>query len=140
MIRSWGARGTMSCAAATASTSLVADGAPTSRPCELATMSSSGTKVTAAVCSRGMSGTLISNAQGGKDRVDATALEANCIQLTINGGLGGDFLIGSKGNDLINGGDGNDTVLMGGGDDVFVWNPGDDNDILEGQAGFDRMI
>jgi Ca2+-binding RTX toxin-like protein len=29
---------------------------------------------------------------------------------------------------------------MGAGDDVFVWNPGDDNDILEGQAGVDRML
>jgi Ca2+-binding RTX toxin-like protein len=37
------------------------------------------------------------------------------------------------------GGDGNDTALMGAGDDVFTWNPGDDNDVLEGQAGIDRM-
>jgi Ca2+-binding RTX toxin-like protein len=80
------------------------------------------------------------NAGGGDDVVDATSLEADGIQLTINGGLGADVLFGSEGNDLINGGDGNDTVLMGGGDDTFVWNPGDDNDTLEGQAGTDSLL
>ena len=62
------------------------------------------------------------------------------MQLTINGGLGEDIIIGSEGGDLINGGDGNDTALMGGGDDTFVWNPGDDNDTLEGQDGTDTML
>ncbi len=80
------------------------------------------------------------NALGGDDVVDATALEADGIPLTINGGLGADVLIGSAGNDLFNGGDGDDTALMGAGDDTFVWNPGDDNDTLEGQAGFDTML
>ena len=65
---------------------------------------------------------------------------ADGIQLTMNGGLGDDVLLGSEGDDLINGGDGNDTALMGAGDDTFVWNPGDDNDTLEGQAGFDTML
>jgi Ca2+-binding RTX toxin-like protein len=72
--------------------------------------------------------------------VNATSLEADGIQLTINGGLGADILVGSEGDDLFNGGDGNDTALMGAGDDTFVWNPGDDNDTLEGQDGFDKMI
>jgi Ca2+-binding RTX toxin-like protein len=80
------------------------------------------------------------NGQGGDDVINATSLEADGIQLTMNGGLGADFFFGSEGNDLINGGDGNDTALMGAGDDTFVWNPGDDNDIIEGQAGFDRMV
>ena len=79
------------------------------------------------------------NALGGNDVVDATALEADGIQLTMNGGLGTDRLLGSEGNDLMNGGDGNDFALMGAGDDSFVWNPGDDNDTLEGQDGFDEM-
>jgi len=83
---------------------------------------------------------LILNALGGDDVVDATSLEADGIQLTINGGLGSDVLIGSEGDDLINGGDGNDLALMGAGDDTFVWNPGDDNDTIEGQDGFDTMI
>jgi Ca2+-binding RTX toxin-like protein len=80
------------------------------------------------------------NGQGGDDVIDATSLEADAIQLTINGGLGADFLKGGQGDDLINGGDGNDVALMGAGDDTFVWNPGDDNDTLEGQDGFDKML
>jgi Ca2+-binding RTX toxin-like protein len=79
------------------------------------------------------------NALGGNDNVDATSLEADGMQLTMNGGLGTDVFLGSEGNDLVIGGDGDDTALMGAGDDTFVWNPGDDNDTLEGQAGFDAM-
>jgi Ca2+-binding RTX toxin-like protein len=80
------------------------------------------------------------NALGGDDTVDATSLEADGIQLVMNGGLGNDIFLGSEGDDLVNGGDGDDTALLGAGDDTFVWNPGDDNDTLEGQAGFDRML
>jgi Ca2+-binding RTX toxin-like protein len=80
------------------------------------------------------------NALGGNDVVNASSLEADGIQLTINGGLGEDVLIGSEGNDQFNGGDGNDTALMGAGDDTFTWNPGDDNDTLEGQDGFDKIL
>jgi Ca2+-binding RTX toxin-like protein len=80
------------------------------------------------------------NGQGGDDVVNASSLEADGIQLTMNGGLGVDQFLGSAGNDLVNGGDGNDVALMGAGDDTFVWNPGDDNDTLEGQDGFDKML
>ncbi|MFL6005719.1 MAG: beta strand repeat-containing protein [Gaiellaceae bacterium] len=80
------------------------------------------------------------NGQTGDDVMDASSLQSDGIQLTMNGGLGVDFMFGSGGDDLVNGGDGNDVALMGGGDDTFVWNPGDDNDTLEGQAGFDRML
>jgi Ca2+-binding RTX toxin-like protein len=83
---------------------------------------------------------LILNGLGGDDVIDATSLEADGIQLTMNGGLGADLFLGSEGDDFINGGDGDDVALMGAGDDVFVWNPGDDNDTLEGQAGFDTML
>ena len=83
---------------------------------------------------------LVLNGQGGNDVIDASSLEADGIQLTMNGGLGNDVLIGSEGNDLINGGDGNDSAFMGAGDDTFVWNPGDDNDVVEGQAGTDTML
>lgn len=79
------------------------------------------------------------NGQGGDDVINASSLEAGAVQLTMNGGLGNDVLIGSEGDDLINGGDGNDVALMGLGDDTFVWNPGDDNDIVEGQDGFDTL-
>jgi Ca2+-binding RTX toxin-like protein len=77
---------------------------------------------------------------GGVDSVDATALQADAIQLTINGGLGEDVLLGSQGADVVIGGDGNDTALLGPGDDTFTWNPGDDNDVVEGQAGNDRLL
>jgi Ca2+-binding RTX toxin-like protein len=80
------------------------------------------------------------NGQGGDDVIDATSLEADGIQLTINGGLGADVILGSEGNDLVNGGDGNDTGFLGAGDDAFVWNPGDDNDTIEGQDGFDELL
>jgi Ca2+-binding RTX toxin-like protein len=80
------------------------------------------------------------NGLGGDDVIDATSLEADGIQLTMNGGLGNDIILGSEGDDLINGGDGNDVALIGAGDDTFVWNPGDDNDTLEGQDGFDTML
>ncbi len=80
------------------------------------------------------------NALGGDDVINASSLEADGIQLTLNGGLGEDLFIGSEGGDFINGGDGDDTALMGAGDDTFLWNPGDDNDTLEGQAGFDTML
>lgn len=80
------------------------------------------------------------NGLGDNDVINASSLEADGIQLVMNGGLGNDVLIGSEGDDLINGGDGDDTALMGAGDDTFVWNPGDDNDTLEGQDGFDTML
>jgi Ca2+-binding RTX toxin-like protein len=80
------------------------------------------------------------NGLGGDDVIDATSLEADGIQLTMNGGLGDDVLVGSEGGDLANGGDGDDLFLGGQGDDIFTWNPGDDNDTLEGQDGFDKMV
>jgi Ca2+-binding RTX toxin-like protein len=80
------------------------------------------------------------NGLGGADVIDASALPAGVISLTLNGGLGNDLFLGSQGDDVMNGGDGDDVALMGAGDDTFVWNPGDDSDILEGQAGFDRML
>ncbi|MGF9763680.1 calcium-binding protein [Microvirga sp. 0TCS3.31] len=82
---------------------------------------------------------LVLNGLSGNDVIDGTGLEDRVIQLTMDGGLGADRILGSQGRDLINGGDGDDVALMGAGDDTFVWNPGDDNDLLEGQGGFDIM-
>ena len=82
---------------------------------------------------------LVVNAGSSDDVVDASSLPAARMQLTLNGGLGNDLLLGSAGADLVNGGDGLDTALLGDGDDTFVWNPGDDNDVIEGQAGFDTL-
>jgi Ca2+-binding RTX toxin-like protein len=81
------------------------------------------------------------NLLGGDDVFEGSSLDADVFAgVTVNGGLGNDVFIGSEGNDLFNGGDGDDVALMGNGDDTFVWNPGDDSDILEGQAGLDRML
>src|SRR5262249_36811773 len=51
-----------------------------------------------------------------------------------------DMLLEGDGADLVVGNRGDDVASLGAGDDVFVWNPGDGNDIVEGQAGFDRML
>jgi Ca2+-binding RTX toxin-like protein len=80
------------------------------------------------------------NGLGGADLLDASALGSGAVQLTLNGGLGDDILVGSAASDLFNGGDGNDVAFMGAGDDTFVWNPGDDNDVVEGQAGYDTLL
>ena len=91
---------------------------------------------------------LIVNALGGNDRIDASALGADTMKLTEDGGAGDDTLLGGRGNDVLLGGDGNDaidgnqgndTALMGAGDDRFTWDPGDGSDIIEGQAGRDAM-
>ncbi len=83
---------------------------------------------------------LIINGRNGSDVLDASALPAGIINLTLNGGAGNDILIGSQGNDLLNGGTGADTMSGGAGDDTFVWNPGDGSDIIEGQGGIDTML
>ncbi|MBW8727835.1 MAG: hypothetical protein JF625_22150 [Inquilinus limosus] len=78
-------------------------------------------------------------AQAGDDVIDASALPAGRIALTLLGGLGADVVFGSAGADIVRGGDGNDTALLGAGDDLFGWSPGDDNDTIEGQAGTDTL-
>jgi Ca2+-binding RTX toxin-like protein len=83
---------------------------------------------------------LIVNALGGADIVDASAVQAGAISLTLNGGDGNDLLIGGQGNDVMNGGRGNDVEFGGAGDDVFLWNPGDGSDTIEGQGGVNTMI
>ncbi len=92
---------------------------------------------------------LIVNAGAGNDTINAGALPAGVIGLTIDGGAGNDTITGSSGDDTILGGDGNDSViggrgndvaLLGIGNDTFTWNPGDGSDIVEGQAGVDTLL
>ena len=89
------------------------------------------------------------NAQGGNDSIDASALAASSLKLTVDAGAGNDNVAGSAGNDTLIGGDGNDsidgnggadTALLGAGNDSFVWDPGDGSDIVEGQDGTDTMV
>jgi Ca2+-binding RTX toxin-like protein len=82
---------------------------------------------------------LVLNANDGDDVIDASALMAGQINLTINGGAGNDTVTGSNGNDLVIGGTGKDLASMGAGDDTFVWNQGDGSDIVEGQSGADTL-
>jgi Ca2+-binding RTX toxin-like protein len=82
---------------------------------------------------------LVVNALAGDDSINASALAAGSIGLTLNGGAGADIVIGSQGDDLVTGGTGNDAALLGAGDDTFVWNPGDGSDVVEGQAGLDTL-
>ena len=83
---------------------------------------------------------LVVNGGAGNDTIDASAVVAGAMALTINGGDGDDVITGSQSNDLVNGGRGNDTAFLGAGDDTFVWNPGDGSDTVEGQAGFDTLL
>ena len=85
--------------------------------------------------------TLVLSLLGGEDVLNATALPAGRVALTIDGGLGDDVILGSPGDDFVDGGDGDDTALVGAGNDTFRWEPGDDNDTIEGQAGpADRLL
>lgn len=83
---------------------------------------------------------LLINGLGGDDNIDASAVEAGAIALTLSGGPGNDFLIGGQGNDVLIGGQGSDVMFGGPGDDTFVWNPGDGSDTIEGQAGSDTLL
>jgi Ca2+-binding RTX toxin-like protein len=92
---------------------------------------------------------LLVNGQGGDDTIDASALNAGLIKLTIDAGGGNDTIFGSRGADVLLGGDGNDLVtgrqgddvaFLGAGDDTFVWNPGDGSDTVEGQDGKDTLL
>src|SRR6266487_2794210 len=76
----------------------------------------------------------------GNDTINASSLPADVIGLAIDGGGGNDTIIGSQGADRLLGGDGNDTALLGNGNDTFIWNPGDGSDVVEGQAGTDRLV
>ncbi|HEX2891554.1 calcium-binding protein [Vineibacter terrae] len=91
---------------------------------------------------------LVVNGQGGNDTINASALPAGMVSLTLDGGAGNDTLVGSAGADLLIGGDGNDvvtggrgddTALLGAGDDRFIWAPGDGSDVVEGGAGTDTL-
>jgi Ca2+-binding RTX toxin-like protein len=76
----------------------------------------------------------------GNDRVDASALPAGVVALTLRGGEGADALVGHPGADSLIGEPGDDTIAAGAGDDVFTSNAGDGNDVVEGQDGSDRLV
>lgn len=61
----------------------------------------------------------------GDDVLEASALQADVITLTGNGGPGNDVLIGSAGNDVLLGEDGDDVLLGGPGLDILDGGTGD---------------
>jgi Ca2+-binding RTX toxin-like protein len=97
----------------------------------------------------GANDSLVVNTLGGSDTINAAALAAGQIKLTIDGGSGNDTILGSAGDDTLFGGDGNDFVggnqgsdsaFLGAGNDTFEWDPGDGSDIVEGQDGTDTLL
>jgi Ca2+-binding RTX toxin-like protein len=98
-----------------------------------------GLAATVTVSSFDTNDRVVINGLAGNDTIDASSV-ASTVKLTLNGGDGDDFIVGSQGDDLVNGGRGNDTALLGAGNDTFVWNPGDGSDIVEGQSGSDTLL
>jgi Ca2+-binding RTX toxin-like protein len=108
----------------------------------------SGLPVLVAIQHQEANDELAVNGLGGNDVISASAVAAQTIALTLDGGAGDDTiaggqgvetLLGSDGNDSIDGNGGNDVALMGAGNDTFVWDPGDGSDTVEGQTGTDTM-
>jgi RTX calcium-binding nonapeptide repeat (4 copies) len=60
---------------------------------------------------------IVINGLGGDDIINATGLTG--MQLTANGGVGDDILIGSTGNDTLTGGPGDDILVGNGGQDIL---------------------
>ena len=96
----------------------------------------------------GANDSLIVDTLGGNDTIDASAVNAGQIRLTLDGDDGNDTIIGSRGADVLVGGNGDDAVIggtgddvafLGAGDDKFTWKPGDGSDTVEGQAGDDTL-
>ncbi|MBO0879536.1 MAG: hypothetical protein J2P17_04025 [Mycobacterium sp.] len=67
---------------------------------------------------------LIVTTLAGDDVVEASALPANVLLLTADGGDGNDVLIGSAGNDVLIGGAGDDVLIGNDGQDVLNGGPG----------------
>ena len=91
---------------------------------------------------------LFIDAGKGNDILNAFALTAGAMQVSLSGGVGNDTITGSQGSDLLSGGVGNDivngrrgddTAYLGAGNDLFVWNPGDGSDVVEGDVGSDTL-
>jgi Ca2+-binding RTX toxin-like protein len=78
--------------------------------------------------------------QGGADAIDASALAAGTVALTLDGGPQVDTMTGSPGRDLVDGGTEDDVASLGEGDDTFRSSPGGGSDLVEGGGGVDRLL
>ena len=77
------------------------------------------------VSGAGVGDRLTVNALAGDDVIDASAVTANAILLTLAGGDGDDVLIGGAGDDVLQGGPGDDVLIGGPGSDVIDGGAGD---------------
>ena len=84
----------------------------------------------------------------GDDSVDAGALGAEALRLTVRagggadavrGGRGPDLIVADAGNDTVDGNEGEDAASLGDGDDRFAWHHGDGSDSVDGGAGVDAL-
>ena len=82
----------------------------------------------------------IDDANGAFTTSKATRIDGQNGDDTLIGGSGNEVLVGGRGDDFVDGNGGADTAFLGQGDDTFVWDPGDASDVVEGGAGFDRMV
>jgi hypothetical protein len=83
---------------------------------------------------------LIDQVNGAFTTTKATRIDGQNGDDTLIGGSGNEVLVGGRGDDFVDGNGGADTAFLGRGDDTFVWDPGDASDVVEGGAGFDKMV
>jgi Ca2+-binding RTX toxin-like protein len=77
---------------------------------------------------------LVIEGLAGDDVIDASAVAAGSIALTLDGGDGNDRLLGGAGNDTLLGGAGNDILIGGPGIDTLDGGAGDDVLIQDGTS------
>ena len=100
---------------------------------DVVTVTGSGTSATvlglparvAVAGARAANDRLTVNALAGDDVIDASAVLAGAILLTLNGGADDDVLLGGAGADTLLGGDGDDVLLGGAGADINDGGAGD---------------
>src|SRR5687768_14832824 len=74
------------------------------------------------------------------DAITPATLSAGVLIVPANSDLSGDDSIASlAGDDVVEPDSGDDTAALGEGDDRFIWNPGDGDDVVDGEADFDRL-
>ncbi len=90
--------------------------------------------------------TLNLNGELGRDRYDLDGSNTGSVRINLDGGDGGDTIMGSLNDETIIGGDGNDVINGGGGNDLIQGLAGDDtlsggdgDDTLDGGTGIDVL-
>lgn len=81
--------------------------------------------------------TIICTGEADKRTFFGIPIGNNNPNLTIDGGKGNDFILGSSGNDVIKGGKGNDFIMGGDGNDTIHGGRG--NDFIHGGDGNDKV-